>query len=140
MRLIWGLLFLSAFFSFTSVSYADTQRGLRNYQAIMSGQKKIEQLSQQELQEVLDVYEKLKNQKGDNSCSDSIESQIDGSFKGWDGETVFKLTNGQVWQQSSYSYTYHYSYRPTVLIYPTDGGCKMKVDGVSDSIPVKRLK
>jgi len=73
-------------------------------------------------------------------CSNAIESQIEGTFEGWSGETVFKLTNGQIWQQSSYSYTYHYAYRPEVLIYSAGGGCKMKVDGVSDSISVKRLK
>ena len=33
-----------------------------------------------------------------------IESQIDGEFEGWEGETVFVLTNGQIWQQSSYDY------------------------------------
>jgi hypothetical protein len=41
-----------------------------------------------------------------------IESRIDGEFEGWEGDTIFKLENGQIWQQSSYAYTYHYSYRP----------------------------
>ena len=69
-----------------------------------------------------------------------IESQIDGAFNGWDGETVFKLTNGQIWQQSSYAYTYHYAYRPDVMIYRSGGGYKMKVDDVDDEISVQRLK
>ncbi|MDR0881742.1 MAG: hypothetical protein LBP55_04270, partial [Candidatus Adiutrix sp.] len=42
---------------------------------------------------------------GGGGCSGAIESQIDGTFEGWSGETVFKLTNGQIWQQSSYAYT-----------------------------------
>jgi hypothetical protein len=46
-----------------------------------------------------------------------IESSIDGEFKGWDGSTIFKLSNGQIWQQSSYAYMYHYAYNPPVLIY-----------------------
>lgn len=78
--------------------------------------------------------------QGGGGCANVIESQIDGTFQGWSGETVFKLTNGQIWQQSSYAYTYHYAYRPEVLIFPSGGGCKMKVEGVSDSILVKRLK
>lgn len=118
----------------------DTQRGIRNYQAIMAGQKKVEQLSPQELQEVLTVHKTIESQAGGGGCSGAIESQIDGTFEGWSGETVFKLTNEQIWQQSSYAYTYHYAYRPEVLIYSDGGGCKMKVDGVSDSISVKRLK
>jgi len=69
-----------------------------------------------------------------------IESRIDGEFEGWDGETVFKLTNGQIWQQTSYSYTYHYAYVPKVFIYKTTGGYKMTVEGVRGSIYVKRLK
>lgn len=69
-----------------------------------------------------------------------IESQVEGTFNGWEGETVFKLTNGQIWQQSSYAYTYHYAYRPDVLIYRSAAGYKMKVEGVDDEISVRRLK
>ncbi len=68
-----------------------------------------------------------------------IESTIDGEFQGWDGETIFKLVNGQIWQQSSYQYHYHYAYMPRVMIYRTDRGYKMKVDGVDASIYVKRI-
>ena len=77
---------------------------------------------------------------GVQSSGQVIESQIGGTFNGWDGETVFKLTNGQIWQQSSYAYTYHYAYRPDVMIYRSGGGYKMKVDDVDDEISVRRLK
>lgn len=69
-----------------------------------------------------------------------IESQIDGAFEGWDGETIFKLTNGQIWQQSSYAYHYHYAFMPEVVIYKTSGGYKMKVDDVDETIYVRRIK
>jgi hypothetical protein len=69
-----------------------------------------------------------------------FETQIEGEFEGWDGETVFKLANGQIWQQSSFAYIYHYAYRPKVLIYKSGAIYKMKVDGVGDAIQVKRLK
>lgn len=74
---------------------------------------------------------------GSDGCQTAIESQIDGTFRGWSGDTIFKLTNGQIWQQSSYAYTYHYAYRPEVTIFVSGGGCNMKVEGVSDSISVK---
>ena len=70
----------------------------------------------------------------------SISSRIDGEFEGWDGETIFKLVNGQIWQQASYSYHYHYAYSPSVLIYAHEGRYYMKVDGVDDALPVTRLK
>ena len=70
----------------------------------------------------------------------AIESQIEGDFEGWDGETIFKLANGQIWQQASYAYSYHYAYRPKVTIYPAAGGHEMVVEGMSNRIRVKRLK
>jgi hypothetical protein len=69
-----------------------------------------------------------------------IETQINGEFTGWDGDTIFELTNGQIWQQDSYAYTYHYAYRPKVLIYYVGGRYKMTVEGVDGFIYVTRLK
>jgi hypothetical protein len=83
---------------------------------------------------------KLLTASGEGSTPAVIESQIDGEFQGWDGETIFKLVNGQIWQQSSYQYYYYYAYMPKVTIYHTDGGYKMKVDGVDQSIFVKRIR
>lgn len=70
----------------------------------------------------------------------AIESRIDGDFNGWDGETIFRLVNGQIWQQSRYAYTYHYAYRPEVVIYRTSDGFKMQVDGVDGYVYVERTK
>jgi len=85
------------------------------------------------------IYD-AKYKAGGSGCAGVLESQIEGTFEGWSGETIFKLTNGQIWQQSSYAYMYHYAYRPKVMIFPSGGGCKMKVEGVNNSLPVKRLK
>lgn len=68
-----------------------------------------------------------------------IESQIDGEFTGWSGDTVFRLTNGQVWKQSHYAYHYHYAYRPKVLIFRESGRFKMRVTGVSGELEVVRV-
>lgn len=69
-----------------------------------------------------------------------IETQISGTFEGWSGETIFKMMNGQIWQQSSYAYMYHYAYSPEVLIYEFNGSLIMKVDEVDETIEVVRLK
>lgn len=71
---------------------------------------------------------------------ETVESAIDGEFEGWDGDTIFQLENGQVWQQSSYAYTYHYAYNPDVLIFDDGGEWTMKVEGVDETITVERLK
>ena len=69
-----------------------------------------------------------------------IESQIDGTFEGWQGETIVKLMNGQIWQQSEYYYHYRYAFMPDVLIYNSGGVYKMKVEGIEKAISVIQLK
>ncbi len=75
-----------------------------------------------------------------STCSPAIESAISGDFSGWSGETIFKLDNGQIWQQAEYDYTYSYDYHPDVTIYQTSSGCRMKVEGEDETIIVKRIK
>jgi len=75
-----------------------------------------------------------------SDCTPAIEDQIDGDFEGWDGETIFKLTNGQIWEQTEYDYEYEYAYNPDVTIYSTTQGCRMKVEGMDDTIIVRRVK
>ena len=74
------------------------------------------------------------------SSSNIIESQINGDFEGWEGETIVKLMNGQIWQQSDYYYQYHYAFMPKVLIYKSYGSYKMKVDGISKAVGVRLLR
>ncbi len=72
--------------------------------------------------------------------ADVIETRIDGEFEGWTGETIWKMTNGQIWQQIDGAYRYHYAYGPKVLIYRTSGVYRMRVDGVTGEVGVMRLK
>lgn len=74
-----------------------------------------------------------------NSSAQVIETQIDGDFEGWEGETIFEIMNGQIWQQSSYAYIYHCAYSPEVIIYNTSSGYVMKVEGVDETISVIKL-
>jgi len=76
---------------------------------------------------------------GGSDCASAVESTIKGDFEGWEGETIFQLDNGQIWQQAEYDYTYSYQYRPDVTIYQTSGGCRMKVEDESETIGVKRI-
>jgi hypothetical protein len=71
---------------------------------------------------------------------DVIESKIDGDFRGWDGATTFKLLNGDTWIQDEIKTLFNNSiFRPTVIIYrDSDGTFKMKVDGVDETVQVKK--
>jgi hypothetical protein len=75
-----------------------------------------------------------------SSCSTAIETSISGEFHGWSGDTIFKLENGEIWQQAEYDYDYDYDYDPDVTIYQTTAGCRMKVKGDDETILVKRIK
>lgn len=75
-----------------------------------------------------------------SSCSPAVESYISGDINGWDGETIFKLDNGQIWEQAIYSYIYFYAYHPEVTIYDASDGCRMKVDGEDETVVVRRIK
>ena len=74
LRLFLPLLLLS---SAPKAFSQDLQRGLRNYQEVIAGRKKLDQLSPQEQQEVLIVFRRLKaeqNRTGKSSaCRDAQE-------------------------------------------------------------------
>nr|WP_321985222.1 hypothetical protein [uncultured Lichenicoccus sp.] len=72
----------------------------------------------------------------------ALISRIDGEFKGWTGETIYKLMDGHIIQQSVPTYSYSYAFNPEVAIYRgADGGYGMHVDGVtSQDVSVRFLQ
>jgi hypothetical protein len=68
----------------------------------------------------------------------TIESRIYGTFAGWHGDALFKLTNGQYWLQAEYKYRYRYKYRPRIVITHTGNGYVMEVEGMDGSVRVRR--
>ena len=70
----------------------------------------------------------------------SIESKVDGSFEGWQGDTIVELVNGEVWKQAEYYYQYHYAYMPKALVYRDGEGYKMRVKGIKRGVRVVRVR
>jgi hypothetical protein len=64
-----------------------------------------------------------------------MQAYVNGSWSGWSGDTIVKLSNGSVWEQAEYHYEYRYAYRPAVII--ADG--RMQVEGMGRAIRVRRL-
>ncbi|MBK1782586.1 hypothetical protein JHL22_15340 [Advenella sp. WQ 585] len=83
---------------------------------------------------------KLINKTSQRRSSEMFEVTIDGEFNGWNGETLIKLTNGQIWQQTDYFYFYRYAFMPKAIIYKDGSRYKMKIEGVDKSVGVERLK
>lgn len=76
-----------------------------------------------------------------SGCDPAVETHISGDFEGWDDEKIYKMDNGQIWQQANYHYHYHYAYHPSVIIYKSSTGCRIKVEGDDDEgVTVQRLK
>lgn len=71
-----------------------------------------------------------------------VEAHIDGKLTGWLGKTVFKLDNGQVWQQAETSQRSDLGLtNPAVRIKPMlMGSWLMSVEGCGCSLRVKRIK
>lgn len=68
------------------------------------------------------------------------ESRIDGSFYGWGDPGVFKLVNGQIWEQVRYKYHYHYAYRPVARIFKDGSRHYLEVQGMNEVIEVRRVR
>jgi len=67
-------------------------------------------------------------------------SRLHGAFTGYHDGAVFRLGNGQVWQQCRYRYEYKYKYRPHVTIYEgQDGQTIMAFDCMDEPIEVVRI-
>lgn len=69
-----------------------------------------------------------------------IESKVDGQFEGWEGNTVVRLINGELWQQTDGHISITVKSMPDVLIYRSDGQWKMKVEGIPKAVVVERLR
>jgi hypothetical protein len=68
-----------------------------------------------------------------------IDSQVAGAFRGYHGGAIFRLTNGQTWQQRRYKYKYKYKYRPRIRIYDEQGRKMMSFDCMDEPIEVVRV-
>ena len=68
-----------------------------------------------------------------------ISSRLVGSFSGYNGGAIFRLTNGQVWQQRRHKYKYKYKYRPTVRINKHQGRWLASFDCMDEPIEVVRV-
>lgn len=72
----------------------------------------------------------------------TIKSRLIGSFKGWDGNAVFKLENGMIWEQDDKDKFYIREVQnPEVTIKPgMFGSWHLSIEGYSSKCRVERLQ
>jgi len=71
----------------------------------------------------------------------TINSRLVGSFTGWDGQTIFKLENGMIWQQADKDKFYVKAVEnPLVTIKPRFKSWRLSVEGYDAKCKVKRIE
>lgn len=66
------------------------------------------------------------------------EGAIVSDFKGFDGKSVFELSNGKTFEQAEYKYSYHYAYRPRAIVIDGLNGLTIHIEGMDESVRVRR--
>jgi TPR repeat protein len=74
------------------------------------------------------------------SCRPAIQDFIDGWFEGWEDETIVRLRSGQIWVQDDFTFEYVSKESPSVVVFESEDGCRMKVEGSSQAVRVERLR
>jgi hypothetical protein len=69
-----------------------------------------------------------------------IESYIENDFQGLNSGNLYKLSNGQIWEQIEPWVWVWVWVRPEVIIYRTRGVYKMKVEGIDHAVTVRRVR
>jgi hypothetical protein len=85
------------------------------------------------------VKEKKKKDDDDRS---TVTSKMVGPFSGWDGQTLFKLENGQIWAQKGKKKFHSEEIdNPVVTVEPSlFGGWRLHVEGVDKECKVVRIQ
>ncbi len=84
-------------------------------------------------------FESKQNKSSDRT---TITSQIVGKFTGWDGQTIFTLDNGMIWEQTNKDKFYVKEVlNPVVHIEPGSFGTwRLSVEGYATECKVKRIQ
>lgn len=72
----------------------------------------------------------------------ALIDHIDGAFSGWQGDTIYKLADGRVIQQSAPYFYYYYAFNPEVVVYRAEGsGYSIHVIGAGgQDVPIRFLQ
>ena len=63
--------------------------------------------------------------------------QLDGESEGFTGESVFVMSDGSIYRQTEYYYSYRYQYRPKVTLI---NDREIILPGIARAVRVERLR
>jgi hypothetical protein len=76
----------------------------------------------------------------DASSTTAIESEIASDFNGFKRDNLYRLANGQIWEQVDFAIRVGVRFRPDVLIYENRRKWRMLVEGMNETIEVRRVR
>jgi hypothetical protein len=84
----------------------------------------------------------FENRGADEAERTVIKSRLVGSFSGWDGNTIFTLENGMIWEQADKDKSYIPEVQnPEVTIEPAMfKKWRLSIDGFNSACKVKRIQ
>lgn len=59
--------------------------------------------------------------------TNAVETHINGAFNGWKGKSIYRLRNGQTWQQAHQKCQNAYAFNPEAVLYEADDGWYLSV-------------
>jgi hypothetical protein len=65
------------------------------------------------------------------------ESELDGNCRGWEGDTAFRLCNGEVWEQAAFRVRRVFLASPGVRIWRLGDASLLEIEGVRELLPVR---
>lgn len=68
------------------------------------------------------------------------KSRVLGEFRGYQGGRVYRLENGEVWQQERNKFEFVYRENPGCLILSIGFDCFLDVEGTSTMVRIRRVQ
>jgi len=74
-------------------------------------------------------------------ADDTVRSEIDSYFRGWQNKRIFALANGQFWQQTSLDSSSQTLWRPSITVsnWLQTGNWRLSVAGTTGTVPVQQI-
>ena len=87
------------------------------------------------------LCKKLNRERCNISYGDNIiKSTIINDFNGLEFENIFKLSNGQIWEQTEFYSYINVTLMPKVIIWWSGSVYKMKVEGIEKAVTVQQVQ
>ena len=80
------------------------------------------------------------SRKSKNQDHSIIESRIISNFNGLNFRNIYKLANGQIWEQTDFRMRVSVRFNPSVMIWNNGRIFKMKVEQIDHAVTVIRIK